>query len=320
MLQGMAKLRMRDGAKLNYIEVGRGDPVILLHGFAMRGAHWLPFVMRHAHRHRFILPDLRGFGGSHELPLSGERLLDQHADDLHDLITGLGLREVALAGLSMGACTALQYHQRYGFDAVRSYLHIDQGPCVRNGPDWQWGLMGPEQHALLSPWAELMTQMAPWQQRSFGAIPRALRRRFWGALAEFYGAAFHRRGWQQAVNVTRVERVARAAFPVTNWPVYMACLQAYLHNDYDWRHSLRAMDKPMTVVVGMESALYPAEGQLHIADLAPLAQVQRYAGCGHAVPFEAPLRFARTLSGFLAEARQPLAMAPAPELRRAQAA
>lgn len=122
MLQGMAQLRMRDGAKLNYIEVGRGEPVILLHGFAMRAAHWLPFVTRHVLRHRFILPDLRGFGGSHELPVSGERLLDQHADDLHDLITGLGLREVALGGLSMGACTALQYHQRYGFAAVRAPL------------------------------------------------------------------------------------------------------------------------------------------------------------------------------------------------------
>lgn len=302
----MTTIRMRDGAKLHYLEIGRGEPVVLLHGFAMQAAHWLPFALRHAHHHRFILPDLRGFGGSHELPLDGgPRLLDQHADDLEDLLTGLGLDDVALGGLSMGACTALQYHQRYGFERVRAYLHVDQSPCVRNGPDWQWGLMGPEQGVRLSPWAELMVQMAPWRGRSFGAIPRQLRRRFWRALAEFYASAFHRRGWQRSVNIVRLERVARAAFPVSNWPVYMHCLDAYLHHDYDWRESLRAMDKPMTAVVGMESALYPAEGQLRIADYAPQVRFERVARCGHAVPFEAPLRFSRLLGNFLAGTRQP---------------
>lgn len=321
MLHGMPKISMRDGAKLNYIEVGRGEPVILLHGFAMQAAHWLPFTARHAHQLRFIIPDLRGFGGSHELPLSGERLLDQHAEDLRDLITGLGLHDVALAGLSMGACTALQYHKRFGFDAVRAYLHIDQAPCVRSGPDWPWGLMGAEQHSRLAPWSELMAQMTPWHGRSFGAIPRALRRRFWGALAEFYASAFHRRGWQRAVNLVRAERVARRAFPTSNWPVYMACLQAYLHNDYDWRDSLRSMDKPMTALVGMDSVLYPAEGQLRIGDYAPTAQVVRFARCGHAVPFEAPLRFARALGGFLEQARLPLPdPVRAPGAARVQAA
>ena len=47
--------------------------------------------------------------------------------------------------------------------------------------------------------------------RSFGAIPRELRRRFWAAMAEFYGSGFHRAGWRHGLRLTRHERFARLA-------------------------------------------------------------------------------------------------------------
>lgn len=305
MMAAMARMRMRDGAKLHYLDVGRGDPVVLLHGFAMHGAMWLPFVMRYAHRYRFILPDLRGFGRSHALPLVQPVLLDQHADDLADLVTGLGLGRFTLGGLSMGACTSLQYQQRHGFDRVGAYLHIDQAPCVRNLPDWRWGLLGDEQEVRLAPWADLMEKVAPWRGRSFGAIPRELRRRFWAAMAEFYGSGFHRAGWRHGLRLTRHERIARLAAPTANWPVYMDCLHAYLTHEYDWRESMRDIAVPMTAMVGMESELYPAEGQLRINDFVPHAEIVRFERCGHAVPFDAPVRFTRALGTFLEATRAP---------------
>ena len=71
----MPSITTRDGAKLHYLSIGRGAPVILLHGFAMQGAMWLPFIAPLAMRFRFILPYLRGFGGSHDVPLSQPCLL-----------------------------------------------------------------------------------------------------------------------------------------------------------------------------------------------------------------------------------------------------
>src|SRR5262245_38430785 len=141
----MPHARMRDGAELHYLDVGRGPTVMLLHGFAMPAPLWLPFVAPLATRFRFVLPNLRGFGGSHHVSLTNPCLLTQHADDVADLIEQLGLDDIRLGGLSMGACTSLQYNRLYGFDRVRSYLHIDQAPRVLNGPDWRHGLLGAEQ-------------------------------------------------------------------------------------------------------------------------------------------------------------------------------
>ena len=65
----MPYARMRDGARLHYLDVGRGPVCMLLHGFAMPAALWLPFVASLATRFRFVLPNLRGFGGSHRVKI-----------------------------------------------------------------------------------------------------------------------------------------------------------------------------------------------------------------------------------------------------------
>ncbi len=45
--------------------------------------------------------------------------------------------------------------------------------------------------------------------------------------------------------------------------------------------------------------MYPAEGQMAIADLVPHARIVTFERCGHAIPFEAPRRFQRELRRFV---------------------
>ena len=297
----MPYARMRDGAQLHYLDVGRGPVCMLLHGFGMPATLWLPFIAPLATRHRFILPNLRGFGGSHHLALSNDCLLTQHADDVADLIEGLGLDDIRLGGLSMGACTALQYNRLYGFDRhVRSYLHMDQSPCVRNGPDWEHGLLGSHQHERLGAWTSLMMELAPYRGLPFRQLPRPLRRQLWRALAEFLNYAFHTTPWLAVGRLARFEFLIRRVAPVANWSIYVDCLRSYLEdNDYDWRPSLPKIQVPMTVLVGMRSRMYPAAGQLRIRDYVPHARIERFEDTGHAIPFEAPRQFMRALREFL---------------------
>lgn len=308
----MPHARMRDGARLHYLDVGRGPTCMLLHGFAMPATLWLPFVAPLARRYRFILPNLRGFGGSHRLELANDCLLTQHADDVADLIDALGLEDIRLGGLSMGACTALQYNRLYGFDGrVSSYLHMDQSPCVRNGPDWPHGLLGLEQAERLGTWKSLMMDLAPYRGLPFRQLPRALRRELWLALSEFMTYAFHTRPWLAVGRLVQFELVIRRVAPVENWSIYMDCLRSYLEdNDYDWRPSLPKIQVPMTVLVGMKSRMYPAAGQVRIRDYVPHARIERIENCGHAIPFEAPRRFLRALREFLASS-EPAARAAA---------
>ena len=99
--------------------------------------------------------------------------------------------------------------------------------------------------------------------------------------------------------LARHELLIRRLAPVANWTIYLDCLRSYLHEAYDWRASLPRVPVPMTVLVGMQSTMYPAAGQLAIAQLVPHARVVRFENCGHAVPFEQPRRFVRELGAFL---------------------
>ncbi|HVT36774.1 MAG TPA: alpha/beta hydrolase [Nevskiaceae bacterium] len=300
----MPKMTMRDGARLHYLDIGRGPVCVLLHGFAMQSAMWLPFVAPLAHRWRFIIPDLRGFGFSHRLPLAHQSILDQHAHDLHDLMEGLQLGRVHLAGLSMGACTSLQYHRLYGFDRVHAYLNIDQSPCVRNDAQWRHGVLGERQEEMLARWAQLAQDlMACGRDTPFAQLPGHLRRGLFSTLSEFLVFGFHHPAWQLLRHAAKQEPLMRYVAPTANWPIYLDTLTSYQHDDYDWREDLRRVRIPMTVMIGMRSTMYPAQGQLAFRELVPHARIVRVENVGHVVPFEAPLRFVRELARFLAGAR-----------------
>lgn len=93
------------GHHLHYLDGGRGEPVLLLHGIFAEKDHWVDLARRLTPHHRVIAPDLPGYGDS-------ERHEDQHyayADQVPRLLAlmdALGLDRVHLAGSSMGATLA----------------------------------------------------------------------------------------------------------------------------------------------------------------------------------------------------------------------
>lgn len=297
----MPYLTTRDGARLHYLDVGRrnGPACVLLHGFGMQGAMWLPVVAPLLARQRFILPDLRGFGGSHRLSLGPQGAIAQHADDVADLIDGLKLQDVRLAGLSMGACTGMEHHARHGFRGVARWLHIDQAPCILNGADWQHGLLGDDQATRLPQWSSVINAIEAQRDRPFDALPLALRRSYWRVLREFLGYAFASKLWQQTAHFTRVDALARRVIPTANWGIYLDTMRAYNEGALDWRDSVRHIDRPTTVFIGGRSRMYPAAGQRELGRLIPGAKLVEFADAGHTVPFESPRRFVVELNRFL---------------------
>src|SRR5947207_1120739 len=86
---------------LYYEDHGSGSPVILIHGYPLSGASWekqVPALLEAGHR--VITYDRRGFGKSSQPTVGYD--YDTFAADLHALIQHLDLRDVALAGFSMG--------------------------------------------------------------------------------------------------------------------------------------------------------------------------------------------------------------------------
>lgn len=101
-----------DGARLAFLEMGEGRPLVLLHGFTVTAEQsWIApgyASMFAANGFRVIMPDFRGHGRSakpHELASYPP---DALADDGLSLIESLKLTGYDLAGYSLGARIALR--------------------------------------------------------------------------------------------------------------------------------------------------------------------------------------------------------------------
>src|SRR5262245_66516972 len=96
-----------NGVKLHYLVAGRGDPVILLHGYAQTSHMWRPLIPELAKTHLVIAPDLRGFGDSAK-PEGGydKKTL---AADVHALAQSLGIKKAGIAGHDTGLMVAYAY-------------------------------------------------------------------------------------------------------------------------------------------------------------------------------------------------------------------
>lgn len=103
--------------ELYYEDYGSGSPVVLIHGWPLSGRSWenqVPALVSAGHR--VITYDRRGFGASSQ-PWTGYDY-DTFAADLNELLTSLDLRDVTLAGFSMGGGEVARYIGNYGTDRV----------------------------------------------------------------------------------------------------------------------------------------------------------------------------------------------------------
>ncbi len=110
-----------------YEDHGSGKPVVLIHGYPLSGASWekqVPVLLDAGYR--VITYDRRGFGQSSK-PTTGYNY-DTFAEDLHKLVTHLGLHDFALVGFSMGGGEIARYLGRYGSIGVSKAVFISSIP------------------------------------------------------------------------------------------------------------------------------------------------------------------------------------------------
>ena len=93
-----------------YERRGRGRPVVLLHGWCLNSTMWIYAQDALCPVHEVITIDLAGFGKS--AGLAGPYSIARHADDLAQVLSELGLRDVVLAGFAFGAAVALELASR----------------------------------------------------------------------------------------------------------------------------------------------------------------------------------------------------------------
>ena len=102
---------------LHYVDLGSGQPVVLIHGWLVSHRMWESQITALTDAgYRCVAYDRRGFGDSGK-PAGGYDY-DSFASDLNDLMTQLDLRDAVLVGFSMGGGEVARYVGRYGTSRV----------------------------------------------------------------------------------------------------------------------------------------------------------------------------------------------------------
>jgi pimeloyl-ACP methyl ester carboxylesterase len=110
-----------NGFRMHYIDEGKGDPIVCLHGEPTWGYLYRRFIPPLSQTHRVIVPDHMGFGKS-ATPRDREYSLRSHVENLTRLVDGLDLRNVTFVIQDWGGLIGAAYTLRHPERIKRLFL------------------------------------------------------------------------------------------------------------------------------------------------------------------------------------------------------
>jgi len=121
--------------KIHYIDIGQGDPIVLLHGYLESLAIWEKFANQLSHKFRIIAFDIPGHGKSEAL--AEKHSMEMLADCVYDALKLLKINQCLMIGHSMGGYITLMFHHLYpellsGFSLFHSHPFADTEETRKN--------------------------------------------------------------------------------------------------------------------------------------------------------------------------------------------
>jgi non-heme chloroperoxidase len=218
--------------ELYYEDHGSGQPVVLIHGYPLSCSSWEKQVAALLSAgHRVIAYDRRGFGKSSQ-PTTGYNY-DTFAEDLHKLITHLGLRDFALVGFSMGGGEVARYIGNYGSKGVsKAVILSGVPPFLLKTPDNPEGVDG----------------------SVFEGIEKAVAADRYAFFTEFFKNFYNT---DVLLNKRVSEEVVRASWNVAAFSSATASLACVPTWHEDFRQDLSKIDVPTLVMHGDADRILP---------------------------------------------------------------
>jgi pimeloyl-ACP methyl ester carboxylesterase len=100
-----------DGSMVHYEALGRGRPIIFLHGWVGSWRYWIGAMQIASTSFRAYALDLFGFGDSMHDPMRYS--LDKQADLLKRFLDEMGIGKIALVGHNLGAAVGFSYLKQW---------------------------------------------------------------------------------------------------------------------------------------------------------------------------------------------------------------
>jgi len=115
-----------DDHRIVYVEGGKGETILLIHGYAGDKDNWMQFARFLTPKYHVVAPDLAGFGESSRLPEAGYDIQLQVAR-LNRFMEVLKLERCHLVGNSMGGAIAGIYGAQYPQKVISLALFAPAG-------------------------------------------------------------------------------------------------------------------------------------------------------------------------------------------------
>ena len=261
------------GAPVNYVELGEGPPLLLIHGLAGSWQNWLETIPHFARTHRVLAPDLPGFGQS---PMPKEKISIPGYGRLVDgFCDAVSVERGALVGNSMGGFIAAEVAIQHP-DRVDRLALVSAAGITAEHQRNDRGL------ALLRRFEAAVTWAVTHPSPRFFMRPRARR----GMSLVFAHP-------EKLPGPLLVEQAKGSGKPG-----FIDALDAL--TDYPLRDRLERISVPTLILWGDCDKLVPLRDADVFEQLIPNARKLVYADTGHVPMLERPARFSRDLEEFLA--------------------
>lgn len=244
---------------------GKGDDLLLIHGWGMNASVWLPLAKALEKAFRVTLIELPGHGTSPWNDSTGlESWAEQVLDSAPHKAIWLGW---SLGGLVMQQAAIMQPK------TLRGLAGIATSPCFVQQDDWPCGIAS----TVLESFAKELT-----------ADTRKTLRRF---------LALQVQGATDAKALLSQLRREFDSRPAPRLAALQAGLDILLHSDL--RTPLAELDLPMSWILGERDTLAPVSLAEHLPALQPEMQLQVIEGAAHAPFLSHPCRCVEILQEFV---------------------
>ncbi len=260
-LSGLQTKHVRvDGFDMPYLEGGKGEVLLLIHGFGGDKDNFTRIARFLTPHYRVLIPDLPGFGDATRDPKASYGMADQVAR-IHSFLGQLGISRCHIGGNSMGGFIAAQF-------AV-PYAHMVQS---------LW---------LLDPAGTTASHSSPMLEHyeKTGENPLLVKR-----VADFNETI--RATTHKAPFVPRFARVALGRRAVADFELHTNIMRQMAESPL-LELTYQPMPTPALIVWGREDAILSPAGAESFRQLFPNSSVIMMDGIGHLPMAEAPAQTAR---------------------------
>jgi non-heme chloroperoxidase len=255
----MPYITTSDGTEIYYSEQGKGQPVVLSHGWPLSSDAWqLELKLLADAGYRAIAHDRRGHGRSSRTYDGND--MDTYARDLAAVVDALDLHDLVVIGHSTGGGEAVRYAAQHGQDRVVKVITAGAVPPIMLKSD-----SNPDGTPI----------------EAFDGLRESVlkdRSQFWLDLsAPFYGA--NRAG---AVVSDGLKQDFWRQGMLVNLAAAYDCIKAF--SETDFTDDLKALDVPIFIAQGDDDQIVPIKAAaLKSIDLVKHGTLKVYPGAPHGI-------------------------------------